>query len=302
MIGGMRNEGMRTDKRYGIGIDVGGTKMRAALGTDDGTILDERVMPTPKGRSAFLEALRTLIAGWSGDAIGIGLPGQVTQSVVRWVPNLPELNGYPLADFLQAELGVPVLLQNDGKLSLIGEQWLGAAKDCGNVMMMAIGTGIGGGIMVDGRLLEGAHGTAGSLGWLTLDMDDEGDSEHGWLERSVSGTAIHRRAERLPSGGDGYALFENARLGDPEATGLTREIGLCIGTSIANVASILDLELAVIAGGLSKQLDVLLPPIWEAIERYASPSARQISIVPALLLERAGVIGALRLSFANSLL
>jgi len=297
-----------THLKKGIGIDVGGTKMAAVLGKEDGGVLDERIVATPKDRTTFMERIQEIVGDWMeapGEppcGIGIGLPGRVSGGEVHWVPSLPALNGFGLAEALRRSWDVPVRLQNDGKLALVGEQWLGAASGCRNVMLMSIGTGIGGGIMVDGRLLDGATGTAGSLGWMTLDMTDGGDSEHGWLERTVSGTAINRRAAALPSRHDSRSLFEAARSGSEDALELAWEIGTCIGTAIGSVASILDLELAVISGGLSRQFDVLLPSIELAAARCASPTARSVRIVPAMLLDKAGAFGALRLALANSLL
>lgn len=287
----------------GIGIDVGGTKTWAILGGADGKIKEERKVSTPKDRGEFLGMLNEIIGRWMQDrqsssapirGIGIGLPGRVSGGIVRWVPNLPELDGFPLSEVLERQWKVPVRLQNDGKLALLGEQWLGAASGCRHVMMMVIGTGIGGGIMIDGSLLEGAHGTAGSLGWMTLDLNDAGNKQHGWLERMVSGTAIHERAGRLSM--DGWQLFVEARNGSPEAVQLVNEIGHCIGTSIATAVSILDLERVVIGGGLSSQLPQLLDAIQSAVTRFASPSTRDVTIVPAKLADRAGVLGALRLA------
>ncbi|OUM98979.1 MAG: hypothetical protein BAA02_14965 [Paenibacillaceae bacterium ZCTH02-B3] len=291
----------------GIGIDVGGTKIWSILGTEDGDIIAEQRMDTDKTRDGFLRQLDAIVGGLTETAvkmtgskpvgIGIGLPGRVSVTTVEWVPNLPELNGLNLQAAALERWNMRIRLQNDGQLALYGEQWLGAARGARSAVMLTLGTGIGGGIMVNGELWSGFTGTAGSMGWITLDYQEGGDPERGWLERMISGTAINRRASQLTVPRDSRQWFEAARAGDPEAVRLLRDVGLCLGTAIANLASVIDPEIVVVGGGLSAELETLMPFVREAVSRFASPTARRIRIVPAMLLDRAGGFGALRLSF-----
>ncbi|MFC4597037.1 ROK family protein [Cohnella hongkongensis] len=293
--------------KTGIGIDIGGTKIWAVLATEQGTIIEEVKLDTEKTRSGLLRQLDELVGHFAAASfrqgmgtpygVGIGLPGRVSEKLVQWVPNLPELNGLDLGAHADERWAIPARLQNDGQLALYGEQWLGAARSRQSVVMLTLGTGIGGGIMVDGKVLRGANGTAGSMGWLTMDMTDSGDPEQGWLERMVSGTGIHRRASRLSVPLSGRELFDRAAAGHPEALELVHQIGYCIGGAVANLASVFDPELVLIGGGVSLQLDRMMPSLRSAMERYGSPSARDVPVAAAKLSEKAGVLGALRLVF-----
>lgn len=292
--------------RTGIGIDVGGTKIFGIIGTEDGTVLAEGKWETARSRTAFLTQMIQIVEWLTGQAgitrdeigrLGIGLPGRVSGGVIKWVPNLPELNELDLSVALTDRLGIPVGLRNDGQLALLGEQWLGAAKGRNGVVMLTIGTGIGGAIICNGQLWEGAHGTAGSIGWLTMDVTDAGHPELGWFERMASGTAVNAKAKQLTDGGTAQQLFAAYRSGDPEAALFVAEFGRCLGVGIANLASILDPELILIGGGVANDLPLLLPHIRNTVQRCASPVTRNVPIVPAALLDRAGGLGALRLAF-----
>lgn len=291
----------------GIGIDVGGTKIWALLGTKEGEIIAEQRMETNKTREGFIRQLDGIVGNLTETAviktgtkpygIGIGLPGKVSSTTIEWVPNLPELNGLDLHDHAAKRWHLPIRLQNDGQLALFGEQWLGAARGARSAVMFTLGTGIGGGIMINGELWSGFNGTAGSMGWITLDFNEGGDPERGWLERMISGSAINRRTSQLSVPKNSRQWLEAVRTGDPEAVSLLKDVGRCLGTAIANVASVIDPEMVVIGGGLSVELDSFMPHIREALSRFGSPSAKRVRIVAARLLDRAGGLGALRLSF-----
>lgn len=295
----------------GIGIDVGGTKIWGVLGTNRGEIIAEYHVKTSKDRMGFLHQINEIIdrlihqSGKSTSAlsgIGIGIPGLISrgEGKIEWVPNLPELNGLNLADLLTDQWDLPVELKNDGQLALLGEHWLGAAQGYNHIVMLTIGTGIGGAIMIDGRLWEGSKGAAGSMGWLSLDLNDEGDPELGWFERMVSGTAINRRGESLSNRMNSRQLFEEGLKGDPDAAKLIADIGHCLGAGIANIASILDPEMIVVGGGVSLHLSAVLPYAKQSLQKYGSPRVRNLPIVPAKLLNQSGVLGALRLTFPNN--
>jgi glucokinase len=298
----------RNQKKFGIGIDIGGTKIWAALGSESGEIVAECIEHTCTDRKGFLDQLNRIITSLTQDArigverlsgVGIGVPGTVssTTGTIKWVPNLLHLNGINIGKYLRQQWGLSVALQNDAQLALIGEQWLGAAKGRCHVVMITIGTGIGGAIMINGQLWEGAHGIAGSIGWLTMDLKDKGHSELGWFERMASGTAINQKAHCLSQPMNSRELFEAEEKGNQEAKQLVYDIGFCVGAGIANIASVLDPEMVVIGGGVSNELATLLPSAREALKRYGSPLVREIPILPAQLGNRSGMFGALRMSF-----
>jgi predicted NBD/HSP70 family sugar kinase len=295
-------------QKLGIGIDVGGTKVWAVLGNENGDIVYEYKEATCTEQSEFLNQLDRIVnlllkrSGVKQDVlcgIGIGLPGIVSSDtgVITWVPNLMELNGLDLGNHFKEKWGLQVSLQNDGKTALIGEQWLGAAKGRKHIVMITIGTGIGGAVMMHGKLWDGAHGIAGSMGWMIMDLTDDGDEGLGWFERTASGTAINRRGQRLEMPRDSHELFAAAVQGDQEAMKLAAHIGHCIGAAVANITSVLDPELIVIGGGVSRQLDVIMPSLRDAVRKYASPAVRDVPVTASQLLDRSGVMGALGLSF-----
>lgn len=299
---------MNRTNRLGIGIDVGGTKIAAVIGTSDGNALADIRMETPKGREPLLAALHQVVFELLSQAdcdpcrlagVGVGLPGTVSgdRRSVRWVPNLPEIDGMPLASLLEEQTGVRTVLGNDGQLSLKGEHWLGAARGCADVVMITLGTGIGGAIMAGGKIVEGANGTAGSMGWLVMDLNDPGDKRNGWWERKVSGSAIDERSGRLHPPMTGRDMFAAAERGEPEAVRLLEQIGSSLGAGAANLASLLNPEVIIFGGGVSAHLPLLLPTMKKALSKFASPSARNTPIVQAGLQHNAGMFGAMRLVF-----
>jgi glucokinase len=293
---------------YAVGIDVGGTKIWTAIGSREGCIIAERKEDTPSNAARFISLLRSMVGAILSESgrspaelagIGIGLPGRVSADGRRleWIPNLPFLDGNPLADILEGEWRVPVSLENDGRLALYGEGWLGAARGCSDAIMLTLGTGVGGAIMIGGRLHRGARGTAGSMGWMNLDGSDPGGKDSGWLERMVSGSAINRRAAELPSRLDSFRLFAESAEGLAEARGLVEEIGMELGAAIAALVSILDPEIVILGGGVSEHLEALRPAIERSMLAHASPATRSTPVRAAELLARAGMLGALRLAF-----
>jgi glucokinase len=295
-------------REYAIGIDVGGTKVWTTIGSREGKILAECKEETLSDAGLFTSLLGAMIrsvlseSGCSPEdlaGIGIGLPGSISADGQRidWVPNLPFLDSIPLCERLEDEWRSPVRMENDGRLALFGEAWLGAARGCSDAIMLTLGTGVGGAIMTGGRLYRGANGTAGSMGWMNLDIGDPGGGDLGWLERMVSGSAINRRAARLSSKLDSYRLFDESAKGLAEACDLVEEIGEELGTAIAALVSILDPEVVIIGGGISEHLEALRSAIERSMRAHASPSTRHTPVLAAKLLGRAGMLGALRLAF-----
>ncbi|GAA0385863.1 fructokinase [Microbispora corallina] len=264
-----------------VGIDVGGTSVRVLAETPDGR--GELVTaPVAGSYDAFLDQVAGLCAGVARPAgVGVGLPGTSGESGPLFVPALPWLEGRPLREDLETRLGAPVRLGLDGHLTLLAEAAEGAAKGAGSAVLLAVGTGIGGALLIDGRIWRGVHGSAGSWGWLPADAPD--DRIHGPFEQAASGSALR----------DGPALVAAAREGDERARDALDAYAARLARGVAAVASTIDPEIILIGGGLADAMDVLSPPLQRHVARFASPDGGRVPVRPAALGSRAGVVGAL---------
>ncbi|MER7504129.1 ROK family protein [Nonomuraea pusilla] len=266
-----------------VGVDVGGTSVRV-LREQDGTRGPVARRDVPGSYEELVELVADL-AGPGADAVGVGLPGTSADGVPRFVPALPWTQGRPLARDLAEAVGAPVRLGLDGHLTLLAESVEGAAKGRRSAVLVAVGTGIGGALLVDGRVWRGAHGSAGSWGWLPATGASGAAAEaaaHGPYERAASGSAL---------AGRGPALVAAARAGraDPELEAYAARLA----EGIAALASALDPEIVLVGGGMADAMDVLGPLIARHIAVSASPDGRRVPVVPAGLGSEAGVVGAL---------
>lgn len=282
-----------------IGFDVGGTKIVSAYFKD--RMSQPLRVPTPQSLPEFIAALDSLknqfeLEGSTVQSAAIGLPGQVERKQAVWIPNLPFLNKIPLAEILSNKWDCHVQLENDARLALLGEVWKGEGQGAHNIVLVTLGTGIGGAILADGQMIRGAHGTAGAIGWLALDKWDAGDSNHGFLERVASGTALNQAGSHLSTRRTSQELIRLARDGREESLVIIKRIGDYLGLGLASIASLLDPEIILVSGGLVEDLDLFLPHIREKLQQFASPSSRNIPIVKARLKDLAGLFGAIRLA------
>ncbi|GAB3136313.1 ROK family protein [Microbispora hainanensis] len=264
-----------------VGIDVGGTSVRVLAETPDGR--GELVTaPVAGSYDAFLDQVAGLCAAIARPAgVGIGLPGTSGESRPMFVPALPWLEGRALREDLEARLGAPVRLGLDGHLTLLAEAAEGAAKGVRSAVLLAVGTGIGGALLIDGRIWRGVHGSAGSWGWLPADVPN--DPLHGPFEQAASGSSLR----------DGPALVAAARAGDERARAALDAYAARLARGVAAVASTIDPEIILIGGGLADAMDVLGPPLQRHVARFASPDGRRVPVRPAALGSRAGAVGAL---------
>lgn len=306
-----------------LALDIGGTKLAAGLVDAGGGVSAFREVPTPASAEGSGEAvfaaveglLRGVLAagGQQGVAgIGAGCGGPMTRMAVSPL-NIPGWRGFPLAARLEEAFGARAVVDNDAKAMALGEGWLGAARGETCYLGMVVSTGVGGGIVLDGRLLHGRNSNAGHIGHLVVNPGGElcACGGRGCLEAEASGTAIARKAARraeghattmpVPAGPAITAVdvARAARAGDPVAAGVFEEAGAMIGLAIADTANLLDLGLAVVGGGVAGAGDLLFDPC----RRAASENARlvyssDIQVVPAALGRRAGVVGAAALWFA----
>lgn len=301
--------------------DLGGTHLRAALVDKAGQIHKQFKRQTPKDDSpeAIVSALAAVANEWrAGDggpiiAASVMVPGAVNaaQSVVLQAPNLPSLLNFEFKAVLQERLGWPVVLENDANAAAIGEMWLGAARGCRDVVSVTLGTGVGGGVVLDGKLWRGAHGSAGEIGHTTVDPFGGlkckcGNT--GCLELFASATAIARMA------GEGLSRFPDSTLrageitaekvyaagsaGDELALAVFQRAGRFLGVGLANLMSLIDPEMIVISGGVVNGWDLFQASMYQEVaERAFRATAQQVKIARAQCGDNAGLLGAARLAF-----
>ncbi|MCL6516046.1 ROK family protein [Alicyclobacillus sp.] len=295
-----------------LGLDVGGTKIRAAV-AEGAEILACETVPTPDSFPGFRRAVTALAErlqmrqGTAVQRVGVGIPGARLADETCWVPNLPYLTGHRLAADLSAWLGAPAAVENDAQLALLGECWLGAARGLQDVVLISIGTGIGGAILYGGRVCRGAHGGAGAFGWLQAGPGapaEEPDTEGGHcvtFEGRAAGRALDQRSLTWRTGANGHELAAAVRAGDAKAAAVWRTWAKELADGIAALASALDPQVILVTGGLSGAFDLLSPAIEAAMQRRASPLVRQTPVAVAALGENAPLYGALRLAQTGGL-
>jgi glucokinase len=282
-----------------LGIDVGGTNIKWVLLADDHHVLAEGEIATHAdlGPDAVMRRIvdlaQTAASTHPVRRVGIGMPGPLDLERGRTVflGNLPGWADYPVVDPLEAELELPVALINDARAFTLAELGLGAGAGARTMVGFTIGTGVGGGIVVDGQLLLGMNGTIGEIGHQTLDVDGPpcGCGNRGCLEQFAAGPAIARAAAmKTPE-----QVFEAARAGDRAARDVLARAGTYLGIGIANVVLAVGPERVVVGGGVAAAGELILEPARQEFRRRVTVMPlERIQIVPAALGPRAGAIGA----------
>ena len=308
-----------------IGIDIGGTKIAGGVVTGDGLILDRTRVPTPRDEGeatlvAVLAAADALLARNPGvAAIGVGAAGLVEWpgGHARWAPN----NSYrrlELRRLVGERTGLPTLVDNDGNAAAWAEARFGAGAGCDDLVLVTVGTGIGGGLVLGGRLYHGEQGFAGELGHLIVAPDGDrcACGNRGCLEAMASGSTLGRlgreaaaadpggRLAALAGGPDlvtGEVVFAAATEGDKPALALFERIGHWLGVGIASLVTIFDPDLVVVGGGVAATGELLLAPARASFERYVHGRAHRD--LPPVVLTRlgadAGLVGAATLALAS---
>ncbi|MBL8861990.1 MAG: ROK family protein [Planctomycetes bacterium] len=294
-----------------VGIDLGGTAIKAGAADEHGAILARRSIPTglAEGADAVLGRMAALARELGAErALGVGSPGLIDheRGVVLECPNLKALEDVPLRDELARRLGLPnsaVRLENDANAAAVGEGWLGAGRSHRDLLLVTLGTGVGGGLILDGRLYAGAGGMAGEIGHVCIDPEGPwcGCGRRGCVEQYASATAARRRAREqgLPAEqpGDLELLASLARAGAGPERDLLLAVGRDLGRGLAAAVTLLDLRCFVVGGGFGAALDVLAPGIQAGIEeRSYGRRLADVRILPAELGADAGWIGAARLA------
>lgn len=298
-----------------IGVDVGGTNLRFAMVSREGVVLrrESQATDVASGRDPFLERLLLVLGRLKGyaeadgrevAAVGLGVPGLFSNDgVLRSSVNLLPLQGLNLAAAVSAGIGLPVIALNDANASALGEHRFGAGRPFGSSLMVTLGTGVGAGLILDGRLWTGVDGCAGEFGHVSVDPAGRpcGCGNRGCLEQYASATAIARSARLGEPGaqqGGAAAVAARALNGDPFAAAIFEEAGTSLGIAAAGVLNLLNLEAIILGGGVAESFELLASPMLREIRAraFAIP-AQRVCIVKGELGDDAGVLGAAATAF-----
>lgn len=298
---------------YSIGVDLGGTNLRAAAVDKNGVMLGKIAGSTElkAGREAVIadmvqaiESLRARLGQHDLAGVGVGVPGFILmdQGVIVGSNNMPEFDHYPVRDHIEQKLGAKVILENDANAAALGEKWMGAGRDVDDLVLMTLGTGIGGGIIAGGRVLHGSVGMAGELGHVTVVPNGNpcGCGNTGCLEKHASATAISAMARLIGLGHDltSEDVFKLAVGGEEKAKAIFRAMGEALGVALANLINIFNFPLYLLSGGPLPAWDLFEPAMRAEVERrsftYRNAPTR---IERATLGNEAGLYGAAYLPF-----
>ncbi len=305
---------------FAIGVDVGGTNLRVAAIDDGGEMLEKISLTTAvdAGRDAVLEEMTSAVAelrdrlGTTRLAgMGFGVPGLIymAEGKIRESPNLPGWDNYPIRDEIEKRLGTRVILENDANAAALGEKWMGLGRDVDSLIMLTLGTGVGGGVVLNGRVWHGMLGMGGELGHITVTPDGPrcGCGNHGCLEALASATAIVRMAKEairnkrspgLAAAAKDQELTSElvygvAKEGDEGARDVFTTVGRALGVVLADLVNIFNLPLYAITGGVVEAWDLFGPVMLGEVERRSFVyRAGGTSIAKSMLGSEAGLFGA----------
>jgi glucokinase len=328
---------------FSIGVDLGGTNLRIAAVSTDGQVLERATLGTnlASGPDHVVNDMCGAILGLSAKyrsggsflGVGAGIPGiiDLDTGTVRKSANLPGWSAYPVREEIERRIKSQFILENDGNMAALGEKWLGAARNVPSMAMLTLGTGIGGAIVLDGKLWHGMNGMAGEFGHVPIEPEGVpcGCGSHGCAERYASATAVVRMAREAIAAGSAHGLaraansdaefsahtiYDLAMQGDEDARRIFRRFGKALGFLLAGMVNGLNLEMYVIGGGVSSAWDAFAPSMFSELRErsliYAvtdpeasetdkagqAPGAGRKTIVTrALLGSDAGLLGAARI-------
>jgi glucokinase len=319
--------------RYSIGVDLGGTNLRAAAVDESGTLIEKISTNTQvtHGRDAVLDEMCRIIQSLATRftshgplaGVGIGVPGiiDMQSGMLRESPNLPGWANYPVQQEIERRLGTSITLENDANAAAFGEHWLGAGQPVDSLCMLTLGTGVGGGIVLDNQIWHGMTGMAGEAGHINVEPDGHrcGCRSHGCIEQYASATAIKRMAQEAIDANHAPMLaramhsdpefsakvvYNLAVQGDEPARKIFEDVGRRLGIVLAGLVNLLNLPMYVIGGGVSSSWDAFAPAMLREVQArsfvYAATNSDEHSkhrtiITRALLGTDAGLFGAARL-------
>jgi glucokinase len=320
---------------FAIGVDLGGTNLRIAAVDTGGRVLEKITTVTEVARrDRVIDEMCAAISGLGAKhrtagellGIGVGVPGiiDLKTGMLRRSPNLPGWHDYPVREEIERRLGTNVILENDANAAALGEKWLGAAAAVEDMCMLTLGTGVGGGLVLRGRIWHGMLGMAGELGHINVDANGPacGCGSRGCLEQYASAVAVKRMAAEAVASGNAAALaqimddghecnakvvYELAMQGDGAAGEVFRRFGAGLGIALAGLINTFNLPVYIIGGGVSSAWDAFAPAMLETVRSYSyiyrvtapdgtpGTTVNRTVITRALLGSDAGLIGAARL-------
>ncbi len=294
--------------QFAIGVDLGGTNLRAAAVSVSGEMIEKIAASTDltQGPERVVDDICACIASLRDRhherrlaGVGIGVPGfiRMEEGFIVGSHNLPPMNNYPIRDAIEKRLGTPVVLENDANAAALGEKWIGAGREVEDLVLLTLGTGIGGGIISHGRVLHGFIGMAGELGHLTVVPNGNpcGCGNSGCLEKHASATAIESMANLMALGDHLSAkdVYDLAAKGDERAIHIFESMGQSLGTAIATLINIFNYPLYLMSGGVLAAWDYFYPALEKEV-RWRSFTYRNTNtrIEKAALGNEAGLYGA----------
>ncbi len=301
---------------YSIGVDLGGTNLRAAAITHTGEVLGKiaGAAQLSQGHDAVIAdmvesivKLRQQCGTHELSGVGIGVPGfiEVDKGIVVGSNNLPDFEGVPVRDEIEQLLGSRVTLENDANAAALGESWMGAGKDVDDLVLVTLGTGIGGGIISRGKIIRGSAGMAGEIGHITVVPNGNpcGCGNRGCLEKHASATAISAMARLIQLGHDLTAVdvYEMAKKGNVRAKVVFESMGEALGIGLATLINIFNFPLFLLSGGPLPAWDLFSPSMFAEIKRrsFTYRNART-RVEPAILGNEAGLYGAAYLGWEHT--
>lgn len=299
---------MQDTNRLVAGVDLGGTHASAALADLDGNIIARAGEPVDRhaGPDSILVQIAKLVQRLAASAQGtprrltVGCPGIIAadKGIVLGAANLDGWRMVPVQQRLETALHIPVRVENDVNLGALGEGWRGAARGMRDYVFLALGTGVGGGVVLHGQLVRGAHGFGGEVGYLVSEPSLIGRDypNHGNLEAWLGAPALERRAVEAGIAGGPEALFAAAWEGKPAAVALVGDLVRRLAAAVMSIAAVIDPEAIIIGGGLSLQGDALLEPLRRTV---ASMNGPPVTMLPAALGQDAQLYGALALALID---
>lgn len=321
---------------FAIGVDLGGTNLRIAAVGERGKLLEKITTDTGVARprdeviAEMCRAIQTLAKKRESDGklagVGVGVPGiiDLRSGTVRESPNLPGWHDYPVREEIERRLGTRVILENDANAAALGEKWLGAGREVDDLCMITLGTGVGGGIVLGGRIWHGMTGMAGELGHITVEPEGPpcGCGNRGCLEQFASAKAIERMAREATAGGQAHGLAsairedpdfcsetvcQLAESGDAAAQEIFGRVGRALGIVLAGLVNTFNLPMYVIGGGVADAWEMFSPAMLEEVRRRSfvyvatssHPAGGRTVIARAELSSDAGLFGAARLALMD---
>jgi len=309
-------------EQFLIGVDMGGTNVRMGIITPDGNVVRKDHYPIDASKRA-LELIETLILKLKDliqkelkdpkqlIGIGVGIAGLINmkKGIISESPNIRDLKDFRLRDFLEKEIPYPIALENDANAFTLGEGWMGAAKGCKHYCGITLGTGVGGGMVVEGRILHGTEGMAGEVGHMVIDPEGPLCScgGRGCLEVYASGTAVRRMALEAVAKENGLFklsqgdlknlnsenVFEAAKSGEIAAKKIFHEMGVYLGLGLVNLIHLFNPEKIVIGGKVSEAWEYFFPSAIRTVQERSMKGPREtVEIVKARCGDDAGMLGA----------